>query len=170
MKIIIMKYIYIILSVMILFSCNNKTTTQEADDSSKEQEGHIVITSSQFQSGNMRLDTLSFQNFNDIVVTTGYIDVPPKNKASVSTFIGGYVKHMPLLVGDVVKRGQLVAVLENTEIVEIQQDYLEVFEKLTYLKSEFERQEALYNEGITSQKIISKQKAITKAIRLITAG
>ncbi len=83
----------------------------------------------------MQLGTLTEQAFNEIVKTTGFIDVPPQNKASVSTFLGGYVKRTPLLVGDKIRKGQLVATLENTEYVELQQQYLEVAEQLNYLKS-----------------------------------
>ena len=80
------------------------------------------------------------------------IDVPPENRASVTAFMGGFVKKTPLLVGDRVKKGQLLVVLENQEFVQMQQDYLEVFNQLDYLKAEFERNQTLFKEKIASQK------------------
>lgn len=112
----------------------------------------IIVNNSQFQSEGMELGTLTNQLFAQTIKANGHIDVPPQNKASVSTFIGGYVKKTYLLVGDVVKKGQLVATLENTDYVEIQQQYLEVVEQLEYLKSEFNRQKSLFDEKITSEK------------------
>lgn len=66
--------------------------------------------------------------------------------------MGGYIKNSPLLVGDKVRKGQMVVTLENTEFVTLQQEYMEITEELTFLKSEFERQRALIAENITSQK------------------
>jgi len=70
----------------------------------------------------------------------------------VTSFIGGYVKSTKLLVGDKVSKGQALLILENTEFLDIQKDYLEVAEQINYLKSEYERQKTLYDEKITSQK------------------
>jgi cobalt-zinc-cadmium efflux system membrane fusion protein len=47
--------------------------------------------------------------------------------------------------------------------VEIQQNYLEVAEQLNYLKSEFTRQKALYDENITSQKNFLKAESTYKS-------
>ena len=83
--------------------------------------------------------------------------------ASVSTFMGGYVTKIPLLIGDKVKKGQIVATLQNPEFVEIQQDYLEISAQLSYLKNEFERQKTLYNEQITSEKNYLKAESSYKS-------
>jgi membrane fusion protein, heavy metal efflux system len=64
----------------------------------------------------------------------------------------GYVKRNPLLVGDAVKKGQALITLENPEYIEIQQEYLEVAEQLKFLKADFERQETLFEEQVTSEK------------------
>ncbi|NNK81805.1 MAG: efflux RND transporter periplasmic adaptor subunit, partial [Flavobacteriaceae bacterium] len=78
-------------------------------------------------------------------------------------FMEGYVKRTPLLVGDKVNKGQLVVTLENTEYVELQQQYLEVAEQLNYLKSEYTRQQTLLNEKITSEKNFLKAESTYKS-------
>lgn len=134
--------IYILLISLVLMACGKEK--QEQSVIAEVEESKIIsVTNTQFESENMQLGTLTEQEFNETVKTTGFIDVPPQNKASVSTFLGGYVKRTPLLVGDKIKRGHLVASLENTEYVELQQQYLEVAEQLNYLKSEFTRQQTL---------------------------
>src|SRR5690606_22930616 len=70
----------------------------------------------------------------------------------INAFVGGYVKRNPLLVGDAVKKGQALITLENPEYIEIQQQYLEVAEQLKFLKADFERQETLFDEKVTSEK------------------
>ena len=158
-----MKNLYIILFSLVFVACgnsekNNKTTLSEAINPNE-----IVISQSQFSSEKMRLGKLEEQPFNQTIKTSGMIDVPPQNKAKVSTFTGGYITKTPLLIGDKVKKGQILVTLKNTEFVEIQQQYLEVAEQLNYLKSEFNRQKTLFDENITSQKNFLKAESTYKS-------
>ncbi len=87
-----------------------------------------------------------------VVEATGAIDVPPENKAIITTYASGYIKQTPLLIGDKVKKGQFLVSLENPDYVQMQQDYLDAMEQMNYLKSEYERQKELIKEKITSEK------------------
>jgi cobalt-zinc-cadmium efflux system membrane fusion protein len=87
------------------------------------------------------------------------IDVPPENKAVVNSITGGYIKTIPLLVGDIVKKGQQLVTIENPEFVRMQQEYMEVKEQLNYLKSEYERQNKMFKEDIISQKVYLKAES-----------
>lgn len=159
-----MKYIYILILSVVFYSCNdNKKQPTEVEETDTETHVHIDVTSAQFESENMELGYLKEQDFFEAVTTTGYIDVPPQNKASVSSFMDGYVTNTPLLVGDEVKKGQLVVTLQNPEYVELQQNYLEVSETLNYLKSEYERQKTLFEENITSKKNYLKAESQYKS-------
>jgi len=163
-----MKSIYILLFSLVLLSCGK--SEKETETESPTTSNSITLTKAQFDTENMQLGVLSEQTFSENVKTNGFIDVPPQNKASVSTFIGGYIKRTPLLIGDKVRKGQLLVTLENTEFVEIQQQYLEVAEQLSYLKSEFERQETLFNEKISSQKNFLKAQSTYKSTLALYNG
>lgn len=147
-----MKHIYSILFLLVILSCGNNEKETEVSIEIQSHQEEIVVSASQFKSESMVLGELSTQDFNQAVTATGFIDVPPSSRASITTFMEGYIKNTPLLIGDEVKKGQLLVTLENPEFVELQQSYLEVSNQLTYLKSEFERQSTLYKENITSQK------------------
>src|SRR5690606_28427438 len=99
------------------------------------------------------------KSFPQTVHTSGIIDVPPQSLAVISAFSGGYIKNTPLLVGDAVKKGQRLVTLENPEFITLQQAYLETYEQLTYLKSEYERQKTMFEENITSQKSFLKAES-----------
>jgi len=157
-----MKYLYIILFSLTILSCGNKEAQTEVAHQDTNDD-HIMLTKSQFESENMDLGAIALRTFNHSVTTTGFIDVPPQNKASVSSFVDGYIKNTPLLVGDIVKKGQLLVTLENTEFIELQQNYLEVAEKLNYLKSEYTRQKTLFAENISSQKNYLKAESTYKS-------
>lgn len=158
-----MKHIHSILFLLVILSCGNNEKETEVSIETQSHQEEVVVSTSQFESENMVLGELSMQDFNETVLSTGFIDVPPSSRASVTTFMEGYIKNTPLLVGDEVKKGQLLVTLENPEFVELQQNYLEVSNQLIYLKSEFERQETLYKENITSQKNYLKAESDYKS-------
>jgi len=135
-------------------SCSKSTEnkTIENQQGISENQNKITVTKSQFESSEMKLGTLTEKDFPSIIKITGMIDVPPQSKEIISSFSGGYIKNSALLIGDHVKKGQAVVTIENPKFVEMQQEYLEIFEQLTYLKSEYERQKILFDEKITSQK------------------
>ena len=158
-----MNKIYILLFSLVLVACGNSEKTTELVPETETHNNEITITKAQFQGEKMAIGTLAEYDFNETVKVNGMIDVPPKNKSSVSTFTGGYITKTPLLVGDSVKKGQLLVTLENPEFVELQQNYLEVSEQLNYLKSEFNRQKTLFDEKITSEKNFLKAESAYKS-------
>ncbi|MCB0399338.1 MAG: efflux RND transporter periplasmic adaptor subunit [Winogradskyella sp.] len=158
-----MKNIYILLFSLLFLACGNKENNTETVENTPIKSNIITVTKAQFESEQMVLDSLKTLDFSTGIAVTGMIDVPPKNKSSISTFVGGYVSQTPLLVGDVVKKGQLLVSLKNPEYVEIQQNYLEIAEQLNYLKVEFNRQKTLFDEEITSEKNYLKAQSTYKS-------
>lgn len=151
--------------IFTLFSCGEKSsqsTENESDDRATENE-HIQVTQAQFQQSNMSLAQLEEKSFPTLVNVNGMIDVPPANRAVVSATMGGYIKTAPLLVGDKVRKGQVLLSIENPEFISMQQQYMEVNGQLTYLKSEYDRQTTMKAENITSQKSFLKAESDYKS-------
>jgi RND family efflux transporter MFP subunit len=155
------KIIYTIAITSLLFTCKDA----KMEEPNPKDNGLITVTNDQFQSSGMEIASPAEQDFDVAINTSGRIDVPPQNRAKVTSFIGGYVKATRLLVGDKVTKGQALLTLENTEYLDIQKDYLEVAEQINYLKWEFERQKTLYDEKITSQKNYLKAESDYKRTR-----
>ncbi|MFT5736502.1 MAG: cobalt-zinc-cadmium efflux system membrane fusion protein [Maribacter sp.] len=150
MKRSISKLIYLSL-IAVLSACGDKT--QPSDSQNQElDEVLIQVTAIQFNTNNMQLGMLEEKQFPVTVTVNGILDVPPENIAVVSATMGGYIKTTPLLEGDVVKQGQALVTIENPEFVTLQQEYMEVHQQLTYLKAEYDRQQTMRDENITSQK------------------
>ena len=144
-----MKNLYHILIVIILASCGDNTVNTY-DNSQKNKSFSndlIAVTKNQFEKGEMRLGSIENKAFLETIETNGSIDVPPEKKAIVNATMGGYIMSTPLLVGDQVKKGQLLVTIENPEFITLQQEYLEAKEQLTYLKSEYERQILMKKEN-----------------------
>ena len=141
---------------MFFLSCKNNTTSVEEEQTANNQ---IVITKTQFNDAKMQLGKIKEESFEVVVNVSGKIDVPPKNKASINTPLGGYVKNTSLLVGDKVKKGQPLLTIENLEFITIQQNYAEINKQLNYLKSEYDRQQKMFEENITSRKKFLKAES-----------
>ena len=153
-------------TVMMVFfeACNSSNTANNTQDNEINVPSNMVeISMAQFQYSAMELGLLSEHSFIKSVKTNGFIDVPPSDRAMVSALMGGYVKISHLLIGEKVKKGQLLLTLENPKFIEIQQNYLETYEKLNYLKSEYNRQKTLFDEKIASEKNYLKAESEYKS-------
>ena len=53
-------------------------------------------------------------------------------------------------------KGEVIAVLENPEFIQLQQDYLDYKSQLIYLKEELERQQELAKENVNAKKTLQK--------------
>jgi cobalt-zinc-cadmium efflux system membrane fusion protein len=175
------------LTLPFLLSCHNrnKGLTGEsegkgslaerlADKGSRE----IVITREQFESSGMKLGDPVPMTFTKMIIANGYIVASPAGWAKISTLIPGRVKQISLSVGDYIKKGQLLFTLESNEIILLQQEYAEAFNQLNSLKASYERQKALSEEQITSQKdfinaesdyksLLSKAEGLKARLRMI---
>lgn len=158
-------YSILITQVILLSSCGEKKNTETIDVETENSEGNITITKEQFNNSAMVLGKLEEKSFPVTIQTNGMIDVPPENKAVVSATMGGYIKQTPLLIGDTVKKGQLLVTIENPEFVTLQQNYMEVKQQLAFLQSEYERQQTLQEENITSQKSFLKAESEFKTAK-----
>ncbi len=146
----ISKFIYLSI-ITVLTACGDKTESSDTENKGLDQ-GLIPVTSVQFETNNMQLGSLEEKQFPITISVNGMIDVPPENRAVVTATKGGYIRTTPFLVGDRVTKGQVLLTIENPEFVTLQQEYLEVHQQLTYLKSENDRQQTMREENITSQK------------------
>lgn len=146
--------IILLISAIVMASCSSKEETPATfvGTPSTATEGDFELSKKQFQSSDMQLGKLEKREFHEVVKAIGMFDVPPENRATVSSYFGGTVKKIQLLPGEQVKKGQTLFVLENPEYVQMQQAYLEAKGQLTYLQSDYERQKNLAQDNVTSQK------------------
>ncbi|GAB6122140.1 efflux RND transporter periplasmic adaptor subunit [Dysgonomonas termitidis] len=145
-------YILFALTISFLGSCGGENKPSEGENTKQEDVSLVEITKEQFNSMKMEINTLQKREFDNTIKASGKIDVPPKNRAKVTSFVGGYVKSISLLVGDKIAKGQPLLTLESPEYIDLQQSYLEIAGQMEYLKSEYERQKTLFDEKISSQK------------------
>ena len=121
------RYSYILLALAIGFlsSCGGENKSSEEENTEQEDTSLVEITQEQFNSMKMEISPLQEREFDNTVKASGKIDVPPKNRAKVTSFVGGYDKTIALLVGDKVAKGQLRVTLECHEDIDLTQSNLD---------------------------------------------
>ena len=157
--------IFILGSILAACEQNSNPVQKEDQSAGSYQEKLVSLSKDQMETINLKLENFAQKSLNSTIKATGNLDLPPENKASVSTFMAGYVKKVPWLMGDFVKKGQILTVLENPEYIDLQQQLLEARSDLDYLTNELERQEALAEEQINAEKILVKTKSDYQKIR-----
>jgi cobalt-zinc-cadmium efflux system membrane fusion protein len=148
-----MKYqLYIAaLAVCILFACKNSNTESEQTEK-PIIEDQVSLTADQAKNINLKVAEVSLGEISETLKLQGKIDVPPQNLVSVSIPFGGYLKSTKMLPGTRVKRGQAIAIMEDPQYIQLQQDYLNIGNKLSYAKRELARQKELNLNNASSDK------------------
>ena len=123
-------YLYL-LPLLFSFSCNPDKKV-ETEQSSVLPENRVQLTTEQLKNTNIETGVLTQKDISSKLKLNGIIDVPPQNLFSVSVPLGGYLQSTHLLEGLKVKKGEIIATIEDQQYIEIQQDYLTVATK--YLK------------------------------------
>lgn len=155
-----LKYIFIPMVVVpILFSCKSNQEVPEAEDHHDEESSTVVLTNAQIKTAGIELGKIEPRQISGTIKVNGVLDVPPQQLVSISVPLGGFLKSTTLLQGSRVQKGQLIAVIENAEYIQIQQDYLEAINQFDFAKADYERQQELAKENVNAQKTLQQAKS-----------
>lgn len=145
-----MKYIYYLLSIVLVISCQSKTETTVAEKNKEENE--VTLTATQLKNADLSFDTIEQQAMNSTIKVNGKITLSPDAVASVSMPLGGYIKALKVMPGMTVSKGQLLAVVEDQAYVQLQQEYLSTKQQLLYSSKDYQRQKELNASQASSDK------------------
>ncbi|MGN6647130.1 MAG: efflux RND transporter periplasmic adaptor subunit [Cytophaga sp.] len=145
----------LVVSIIILLAMNacglkKEEETSETLDSAAAMS--VTLPPSQFDAIKITTGKIEQKQMHAVLEVNGMLDVPPQNLVTVSALMGGFIKSTDILQGMNVKKGALIATIQNPEFVTIQKDYLENKSRLKYLELEYKRQEELAKENVTSAK------------------
>lgn len=144
--------------LLMLVSCGEKKNNSEETEMNAENDMAKTITfnKDQYMLAGIRTGKVTQRNMSDVVKLNGKIEVDPTNTAVVSAQLGGYIKTAGLIIGTPVKKGQVLATVENVTFINIQQEYLESINELVFLEEEYQRQKQLRDDDINSKKTFQK--------------
>jgi membrane fusion protein, heavy metal efflux system len=148
----------IILAAVTLLSSCKTGSSKVAETAGTEviPDDVVELREDQIKLAKISLGTVEMHSIGNVLKVNGIISVAPQNLATVCMPLGGFVKNTTLLPGNAVSKGQTLAVIENQEFVDIQQNYLEAKNKLAYAKAEFDRHTDLYKDDVYSEKNVQQ--------------
>ena len=154
-----MKKIVILFSiVLLLVSCGSSTTEVQQKNNDAENTW-LTLSDEQFKNAGITIGKLKQQPIASILKVNGVVEVPPQNIVSISVPLGGYLKFTKLLTGMHVSKGEVIAIVEDQQYIQIQQDYLTTKAQFTFTENEFNRQKELNQSKATSDKVFEQIRA-----------
>ncbi|MDJ1481027.1 efflux RND transporter periplasmic adaptor subunit [Cytophagaceae bacterium YF14B1] len=147
--------------LLCIFSCSTKTepASEETPSTDSTDEDVVFLTNLQYQTAGIQLGSITMRNISGTLKVNGMLDVPPQNLVSISPPMGGFLKSTPLLQGMQVKKGQAIAVIENLDFIQLQQEYLDTKSQLEFQEAEYQRQQELSKENVNALKTLQQTKA-----------
>ena len=152
-----MKNIILIINIALLVtSCGNDNKQNDAENEQPTQENTLTLTDEQYKNAAIETAKIFTSNISSVLKLNGKIDVPPQSLVSVSVPLGGYLKSTKLLPGMHIRKGDPLAVMEDIQYIQLQQDYLTAKAQLSLTESEYNRQKELNQSKATSDKVFEQ--------------
>jgi membrane fusion protein, heavy metal efflux system len=147
----------IIYSVLLLFTaCGIKSPTEEVEAETENNQNILNLSEAQYKSSGILFGKLESKSIASKLRASGTIDVPPQNMLSVSMPLGGYLKSTKLIPGMRIRKGETIAIMEDQQYIQLQEEYLSTKSKLIFSNAELERQRELNQSKASSDKIYQK--------------
>lgn len=165
-----MKKLIILTLSIFLFSCSKKQESQEEQFETNTAKDQITLNDAQIKSAGIEIGTLGNEEISEKITLNGMVDVPPQNLASVSAPSGGYVKYTKFMPGMHVNKGETLAILEDPQIVQLQQDYLLAKSNLSYARKDYTRQNDLNKSKAASDKVTQQAQTEVQNQNILMRG
>ena len=160
-----MKHFLFLFTIILLSACNTKKT--EAIVAVTKDENTVILTDAQIKNGGIVIGKMEQKEISNILKVNGKIDVPPQNMISISVPLGGYLKTTKLLPGMHVSKGDVIAVMEDQQYIQLQQDYLTANVRISFLENEYLRQKELNQSQASSDKVYQQAEADYRSQRVL---
>lgn len=137
------------------------------DDSHEDEEGHeegheegvVVLNEDKLRVAEIATTAAEERRLAPQIETTGQVGYEEDRLAHVSPRIPGRVVQVPASLGDRVARGEVLAVLDSVELGQAKADYLAARARDEVTREAYEREQALYEDRISSQREMLEARA-----------
>lgn len=164
------KLIHSVLCLIMLASCGPKESSPATESASSASGDTLVLSKEQTTVAGIELGQIQLRSLGETIAVTGVLDVPPQNLVNITAPLGGFLRSTSLLQGMRVTKGQVIAVIENPEYIQLQQDFLDTKSQVGFLSAEYERQKHLASENVSAQKTLQKALADLNSMKARNSG
>ena len=153
------KILYSIITLSLLtISCKNEVKQTEEEIESHE-ENVVELTEQQLKTIGVKLGHVEQRQLSGTINATGSLRLSPQDRAEVTSLVAGITKRILVKEGQNVRQGETVALVENTEIVALQKDYLIASRQLSLAQQALQRQQDIHVQGAGVGKNLEQAKA-----------
>lgn len=143
---------------LLLFSCKGEVK-QIGEERSALDDSVVELTDQQMNTIGLKLGNIEQRQLSGTISATGTLKLSPQDRAEVTSLVSGVTKRILVKEGQVVQAGQTLALVENTEIMAMQKDYLVATQQLSLATQTWQRQQNLSEQGAGIEKNLLQAKA-----------
>ncbi len=134
-------------------------------------EGRVELTPEAIQNGGIGIETAGTAQIKTVLELPGEIELNADKVVHVVPRVSGVVTEVYKNLGDTVKHGEVIAVLESREVAELKSAYMASMKRVELARLTFDRKERLWKGKISSEKdyLASRQALAEEEINLQTA-
>jgi cobalt-zinc-cadmium efflux system membrane fusion protein len=130
-------------------------------------ENIVELREDQIKLAGIQTGSIEMRSVSNTIKVNGIISVAPQNQATVCMPLGGFIKSTTLMPGNAINKGQTLAVIENQDFVDIQQNYLEAKNRLVFAEAEYKRHSDLYKDDVYSEKNVQQVTVDYKNLKVL---
>lgn len=151
----------------VIFNSSCKGPTPEAESALADSSSYIILSSEQFNSSDMKLDTMNNSMFHHHIRASGYLDVPEGKRTYVGTYFSGRADQINIITGQNVRQGEVLFTLHNPGFIDLQREYLETSAQSKNLKAAYERMKTLAGDNTASQRELLQAESDYLAVQAV---
>ncbi|WP_437937484.1 efflux RND transporter periplasmic adaptor subunit [Sorangium sp. So ce341] len=126
--------------------------------------GRLELSPAMLQNAGLEILTAGPGKVAATVTLPGEVALNAEAIAHVTPRVPGTAREVKKQLGDTVKRGEVLAVLDSRELAELQRELLAAKERLALAEASFTRHEALWQERISAEKeYLAAKQAVAEA-------
>lgn len=137
------------------FLSQSKAETPESENHEEEIDFQdIPLSEKQVKTIDLKMGEAQEREMDAMLHANGSLVLRAQDLGNVSSLMGGIVKNIFVKEGQMVTRGQVVATIENTDVVTLQREYYTAYKESEMARLELERQKTLSSAGAGVKKTL----------------
>lgn len=137
------------------FLSQSKAETSESENQEEEIDfQNIPLSEKQVKAVDLKMGEAQEREMDAMLHVNGSLVLRAQDMGNVSSLMGGIVKNVYVKEGQMVSRGQVVATIENTEVVTLQREYYTAYKESEMARLELDRQKTLASAGAGIKKTL----------------
>jgi cobalt-zinc-cadmium efflux system membrane fusion protein len=155
--------------LLLLASCQNQSGSPQpenpetANAAKAPADTRIRLTAAQVNNARIQVGEVTQRPMKEFLRASAELHLDKEHTATAGAFTNGILTDLRVTQNKLLRKDAVVAVLQKPDLVDIQQDYLENRDKLTFLQAEFNRFKQLSAADATALKNFQKAEAELRA-------